>query len=102
MRGRCVENRLQRKIVTWLKDHGFYVLKTRPGMGIPVGCPDIIALKGERFIAIEVKASAMAEKQPGQLATLRRLGSHNPMVFLVYPENWDIVRNEIEKNALSW
>ena len=95
-----MEAKLQSKIIKWLKSQGCYVLKTKPGAGIPRGCPDIIALYHDRYIAIEVKASATAPFQPGQLPTLSFLRKHNDFVYVAYPENWSIIQNEIASQFL--
>jgi hypothetical protein len=88
-----VEKKLQTDIIKFLKSKGAYVIKTKPGQGTPVGCPDVIALYGPRHADIEVKASDRSENQPGQLYTLQLLGRNNPFVFRVYPENWEEVKS---------
>lgn len=90
-----MERRLQTKIIRWLKAQGAYVIKTRPGMGTPVGCPDIFFVYGKRWGVIEVKSSAGAHFQPGQEATLERLRDWNPTVYVVNPENWDIIKAQL-------
>ena len=83
-----MEAKLQSQIIKWLKDRGAYVIKTRPGPGIPVGCPDIIFLYEGAWGAIEVKASKKAKWRVGQEATLKRLENWSPFVWKVWPENW--------------
>jgi len=71
-----------------LKEQGAYVIKTKPGMGTPVGCPDIVALFRDRWMVVECKASEAAPFRPGQWPTLVHLGEGNKYVYVVYPENW--------------
>lgn len=86
------EKKLQAKIIKWLKENGAYVIKTKPGPGTPVGCPDIIALYHFRYTVIEVKADPSAPYQPGQQATLKFLRQHNPHVYRVDPTTWPEVQ----------
>lgn len=89
------EVKLQSKIISWLKDNGCYVIKTRVLPGVPVGCPDIIALYKDRWLAIEVKADDKAKFRVGQKATLSHLRNTNKFVYVAYPKNWDSIRDEI-------
>jgi len=68
-----MEKALQTTIIKFLKAQGAYVIKTKPGMGTPTGCPDIIFLYEGAYGAIEVKAAANSPWQPGQEMTLTRL-----------------------------
>ena len=83
-----MEKNLQTKIIKFLKSNGAYVIKTRPGPGTPVGCPDIFFVFEGAWGAIECKGSAKAEWQPGQEATLKRLSEWSPFTWKVHPENW--------------
>lgn len=83
-----LESKLQAKIIKFLRDNGAYVIKTKPGMGTPRGCPDIIALYEGAWLAIEVKASADSGFQPGQELTIKRLREWSHFVFVAYPDNW--------------
>lgn len=89
------EQRLQTKIITWLKQNGFYVIKTSAIYGVPAGCPDIIALKKGKYIALEVKASQNASKQPLQQFTIDLLGKDGFAMF-VWPEKWPEIQVELE------
>lgn len=95
-----MEAKLQSKIIKWLKSEGCYVIKTKPGPGISAGCPDIIALYGDKFIAIEVKATSTAPFRPGQQETLSFLRRYNRFVYVAYPENWPTIQNEIASQFL--
>lgn len=90
-----MEGKLQSEIISWLKINGVYVVKTKPGPGTPVGCPDIIGLYKDRWLAIEVKAGPKAPFQPGQKLTLQTLGAKNDFVFTAYPENWPDIKAEL-------
>lgn len=90
-----MESKLQSDIIRWLRDVGCYVIKTRPGPGMPVGCPDVIALYKDKWMAIEVKAKPKASFQPGQQMTIQRLLAGNIFVYVANPENWSIIKQEI-------
>lgn len=90
------EQQLQSAIIKWLKSKGCYVIKAQAGPGVPVGCPDIIALiDGGGYIALEVKSSSSSKFQPLQKETIKKLDS---MYFCraVWPDNWSLIRSEIE------
>ena len=89
------ERQLQTKIINYLKGKGCYVIKTKPGVGTPVGCPDIIALCGGLWLALEVKGSEKAKYQPLQEATLEMLNSWS-YAKTVYPANWPDVKADLE------
>lgn len=89
------EAKLQKEIITWLKGRGAYVFKTRPGMGTPIGCPDVIFLYEGAWGVIEVKSSARAKYQPGQKHTLGKLKLWSPFVYMAYPENWHGIKAEL-------
>lgn len=71
------------------------MLKTKPGMGTPVGCPDIIFLFEGAWGVIECKAGRTSGYRPGQKATLTRLKSWSPFVYIAYPENWPGIKAEL-------
>jgi Holliday junction resolvase len=91
-----MEAKLQSKIIKWLRDQGAYVLKPRGGPGIPVGCPDIIALFGWKWLAIEVKADAKAPFRVGQEATIKHLSKGNINVYVAHPGNWPDIQRQIK------
>lgn len=92
------EQRLQSKIITWLKANGFYVIKTSAIPGVPVGCPDVIALKNGYYFALEIKGSKNAVKQPLQQYTIDLL-SKNGHAWFVWPENWLEIQEEIKTSS---
>lgn len=95
-----MEAKLQKKIIDWLKANGVYVIKTRVLPGVPVGCPDIIGLYQDRWIAIEVKADPKAKYRPGQAETLEHLKRGNEWVFRVDPTDWEILKQQIATQFL--
>lgn len=92
-----MEKKLQHDIIEWLRANQVYVIKTTPGSGTPVGCPDIIGLYRDKYIAIEVKAAEKSKNQPLQLRTLGLLSEHNKWVFRVWPEIWPTVKWQLQK-----
>lgn len=89
------EAKLQSEITRYLKSKGCYVIKTKPGMGIPVGCPDIIFLLEGFWGALEVKASLKANFKPLQEDTLLKLDEWS-YAKIVFPEIWPDVKLELE------
>jgi len=90
----AVEQRLQSKIIAWLKANGCYVIKTSAIPGVPVGCPDVIALKDGYYIVLEIKASQNALKQPLQQYTIDLLAKKG-FAYFVYPENWPEIQGRL-------
>ena len=90
------ESELQSKVIKWLKHKGCYVIKTSPGAGTPVGCPDIIALIEGLWLAIEVKANATSKFQPLQRETLDKLDKWS-VAKVVHNGNWDKIKQELEE-----
>lgn len=89
------ESQLQAKIIKYLKDKGCYVIKTKPGVGTPVGCPDIIALCGGLWLALEVKGSATAKYRPLQETTLEMLDGWS-YAKTVFPANWWEIKADLD------
>lgn len=92
------EAKFQAAALKWLRDHGAYVIKCRPGYGIPSGCPDAFVFYGPKHADIEFKASAKAPYRAGQEATLsylKRSGGGNQFVYTAYPENWAEIQAEL-------
>ena len=95
-----MEAKLQHKIIDWLKTNGVYIIKTRVLPGVPVGCPDIIGLYRDKWLVIEVKAAANAKFRIGQQPTLQHLKNWNRFVYVVHPDNWELVKQEIAAQFL--
>lgn len=89
------EAQVQTKIIKYLKKKGCYVIKTKPGPGVPVGCPDVIFLCGAIWGALECKASETARYQPLQKQTLEMLDGWS-YARALYPENYDEIIAELD------
>lgn len=87
---------LQGKIVKYLKGKGCYVIKTTPGPGVPVGCPDIIFLKDGFWGGLEVKGSKTARFQPLQKQTIALLDGMS-YCRPVFPGNWPEIMLELDE-----
>jgi Holliday junction resolvase len=85
---------LQSKVVKYLKSMGCYVIKTTPGPGVPVGCPDVIFMKDGFWGGLEVKASKTSKFQPLQKQTIELLDTMS-WCKAVYPENWETIKVEL-------
>lgn len=90
-----MERKTQQKLIQYLKRKGCYVIKTKPGGGVPVGCPDIFAFLEGWWGTFEVKASAKAPFKPLQKETIAMLGEWST-AWVVYPENYDEVIEQLE------
>jgi Holliday junction resolvase len=93
-----MESKLQSQIIKWLKSKGAYVIKTKPGMGTPIGCPDIVFIYEGAWGTIECKAAKGSRFQVGQKATYDRLHAWSPFVYIVYPTIWQAVKIELQTN----
>lgn len=91
-----MESKTQSKLIKKLKSMGFYVIKTKPGPGVPIGCPDVIAFKEGFWCAFEVKSSKTAKFQPRQKETIEKLNNWS-YAKVVYPANYDEIVAELEK-----
>ena len=89
------EKELQTKIIRYLKSKKCYVIKTKPGVGVPVGCPDIIFMLEGFYGGIETKKSPKAPFQPLQKETIKKLNDWS-WCKAVDPSNWDIIKKELE------
>lgn len=90
------ESKLQSEVISWLRKNGCYVVKLTGGVGVPVGAPDVFAVKEGFWCALEIKASEEAPKQPLQAETVDKLSGWSYCRF-VWPENWAEVRAELEQ-----
>lgn len=90
------EAKLQSVVSRWLKSKGCYVIKANAGPGVPVGCPDLVALiPGGGWVALEIKATANSKFQPLQKETVARL---DEMYYskVVHVDNWADIKAELE------
>lgn len=91
-----MERKTQEKLIKFLKFKGAYVIKTKPGLGTPTGCPDVIALYEGFWGAFECKATANAPFQPLQKETIEKFDKWS-YARVVYPENLQDVIAELER-----
>lgn len=91
----ALESKLQSDIISWLKINGVYVIKAKAGPGVPVGCPDVIGLYRNKWLAIECKVDDKAPFQPGQKLTLQTMKKSNTFVYVATPENWPMIKEEL-------
>ena len=89
------ESNLQSTIVKYLRSKKCYVIKTRPGVGTPNGCPDVIFMLEGFWGAIEVKKDPKAKYQPLQELTLQKLNNWS-WAKRVDPTTWLETREELE------
>jgi hypothetical protein len=92
-----MESKLQSEAIKWIKSQGAYVIKTRPGAGTPVGCPDIVFFYEGNWGAIEFKRSANSTYQPGQELTLDRLASWSAFIYTAHPNNWPYIKETLSR-----
>lgn len=90
-----MEAKTQQQLIKYLKKKGCYVIKTKPGPGTPVGCPDILALYEGFWAAFEVKSAKKAPFQPLQEETIEKLDKWS-MARTVHPDNIDEVISQLE------
>lgn len=93
----CVmEARVQKRLIKFLKSKSCYVIKTTPGRGVPVGCPDVIALHEGAWFAFEVKARKNSPFQPLQKETIAKLSDWG-FAWVVHQDNYDEIVDELNK-----
>jgi Holliday junction resolvase len=93
-----VEKKVQDKIIKTAKEAGFYVLKTRPGPGVPKGMLDILLLKGNFWGVIECKAYPDSKWQTLQKHTFDKFSAWS-WARVAHCENVDDVCEEIKALA---
>lgn len=89
------ESKFQTKVTKYLRSRGCYVIKTRPGPGIPMGCPDVIFMKEGFWGAVECKADKSKGYRPGQKETLEKFADWS-WARRADPDNWEEVKEELE------
>lgn len=91
-----MEAKVQKRLVQYLKGKKCYVIKTRPGPGTPVGCPDVIALHEGAWFAFEVKADEKSPFQPLQKETIEKLQKWG-FAYIVHSGNIDDIISELDR-----
>ena len=90
-----MEAKTQAKLIQFLKRKGCYVIKTKPGPGTPVGCPDVIFFYEGFWGAVEVKSSRTAPFRPLQKETIEKLSNWS-YCRVAYPANVDEIISELD------
>ena len=91
-----MESKTQTKLIKFLKKKGCYVLKTRPGPGVPTGCPDVIFMLEGFWGGAECKALPNSKRQTLQPETVAKLDKWSWCKF-VHSENIDEIIQELDK-----
>lgn len=91
------ENKYQAKLIKRIRSllPGCIVVKNDPTY--IQGIPDLIVLYGERWAALEVKASAKARRRPNQDYYIDALGEMSFASF-IYPENEEEVLDALQRS----
>ena len=89
-----MEANIQSKIIKFLKKKGCYVIKTKPGVGTPVGCPDIVFFIEGFWGAIECKARKNSPYRPLQKDTIAKLNNWS-WCKVVHEDNVDAIMLEL-------
>ena len=97
------EKAFQTKIIKALKERGAFVFK-HEGHFVG-GIPDLIGCYNGWFVAMEVKKSeSEARKNTGPIArqkhTLRQINGCHGLGYIVYPENFDEVMNDLDQRCV--
>lgn len=92
--GFLMERKLQLEVIGFLKSNGCWTMKTRPGMGTPVGTADIFFCKEGFYGWIEVKSGIKAPFRTFQQEFIKKMDDWS-YARTVYPENWDSIRSEL-------
>lgn len=89
------ESKVQSELIRYLKGKGCYVIKTRPGMGTPLGCPDVFAFFEGFWAAFEIKASPKSAFGPLQEETIKKLSDWS-FCCVVHTDNLQEVKQKLE------
>lgn len=90
-----METKLQTKLIKYLKKKGCYVIKTKPGPGTPVGCPDVLALLEGFWAAFEIKAYPNSRFRPLQQETVDKFDNWS-FARVVHSGNIDEIIEELD------
>lgn len=90
-----MEAKVQKRLIQYLKGRGCYVIKTKPGIGTPVGCPDIFAFLEGWWGAFEVKATEKSPYRALQKETLEMLSQWST-TWVVHSGNIDDVISQLD------
>lgn len=93
-----MEKRVQDKIIKAFKRNGFYVMKLRPGPGIPKGMLDVLALKEGFWGVVECKAYEKSEWKVLQEYTFNKFSDWS-WARVAHSDNVDEICEEIDNLA---
>lgn len=93
-----MEKKVQDKIVKAARQAGFYVMKLRPGPGIPKGMLDVLILKEGFWGVIECKAVPKSKWQPLQPETFAKFEQWS-WARVAHSENVNEICEEIKAIA---
>lgn len=88
------EASLKRRFIRRLKEIYPHIIVFRGDPNTIQGIPDQIFLLGDRWLALEFKASTTAEVRPNQKYWVTKMNEHSFARF-IYPENEEDVLNDI-------
>lgn len=91
-----MEAKTQKRLIQFLRSKGAYVIKTRPGPGIPIGCPDVVFLHPALAGTIEVKSDSKSTYRPNQKETLERIKKMGYYSNTAHSENIDEIEAELD------
>lgn len=89
------EEQFLQQVLTWLKRAGFKTYNTRDSRRSTAGFPDIIAVRGDRILAIELK-SATGRVTPAQYEWLLALKLADVETYIWQPTDEKVVRAVLE------
>lgn len=90
-----MEKKVQTRLIKYLRSKGCYVIKTKPGPGVPVGCPDVIFFKEGFWGCAEVKATEKSAYQPLQKETIAKLSQWS-WCKVIHSNNVEKVLDELD------
>lgn len=90
-----MEKKVQDKVIKFLKKKGCFVLKTKPGLGTPVGTPDVLFFLEGFWGAIECKAEEGSAFQPLQEERIKQFNEWS-WARVAHSGNVDEVIAELE------
>lgn len=96
----AAEKQFENKIKTYLDELGAWHVKFFANAFTKAGIPDILCCLHGEFIAIEVKA-ANGKPSELQLYNLRKIHEAGGIALLVYPKDWERLKNMLKQFAMG-
>lgn len=95
------EKTFENKIKKWLKENNCWFIKYWGGGTFTrAGVPDLICCVGGYFVALEVKADKGTPSEL-QKVNIRRINDSGGLAFIVYPDDWNWLKNMLEGLMLN-